>query len=131
MAIVWVYAMVRVDPTLSTLTIESARRRVRGFAAHARVRGAYAAPLRGKNKLCRAHYLHNINKFNYRYRTGWIQSKLRNKMLPATAKKLVMVHMWLRIETMKESGKWEADLLQHTDEDRPDLGADITSLDED
>ena len=38
-------------------------------------------------------------------------------MLPATAKKLVMVHMWLRIETMKESGKWEADLLQHTDED--------------
>ena len=25
MAIVWVYAMVRVDPTLSTLTIESAR----------------------------------------------------------------------------------------------------------
>ena len=42
---------------------------------------------------------------------------MRNKMLPATAKKLVMVHMWLRIETMKESGKWEADLLQHTDED--------------
>ena len=39
---------------------------------------------------------------------GWIQ----NKLLPATAKKLVMVHMWLRIETMKESGKWEADLLQ-------------------
>ena len=33
---------------------------------------------------------------------GWIQSKLRNKMLPATAKKLVMVHMWLRIETMKD-----------------------------
>ena len=31
-------------------------------------------------------------------------------MLPATAKKLVMVHMWLRIETMKESGKWEVDL---------------------
>ena len=24
---------------------------------------------------------------------GWIQSKLRNKMLPATAKKLVMVHI--------------------------------------
>ena len=38
-------------------------------------------------------------------------------MLPATAKKLVMVHMRLRIETMKESGKWEADLLQHTDDD--------------
>jgi hypothetical protein len=37
-------------------------------------------------------------------------------MLPATAKKLVMVHMWLKIETMKESGKWEADLLQHADE---------------
>ena len=48
---------------------------------------------------------------------GWIQSRLRNKMLPATAKKLVMVHMWLKLETMKESGKWEADLLQHTDED--------------
>ena len=39
------------------------------------------------------------------------------KMLPATAKKLVMVHMWLSHETMKESGKWEAGLLQHTDED--------------
>ena len=37
-------------------------------------------------------------------------------MLPATAKKLVMVHMWLKIETMKESRKWEVDLL-HTDED--------------
>jgi hypothetical protein len=49
---------------------------------------------------------------------GWIQNKLWSKMLPATAKKLVMVHiMWLKIETMKESGKWEADLLQHTDED--------------
>ena len=54
----------------------------------------------------------------YRYGTGgWIQSKLRNKMLPATVEKQVMVHMWLRIETMKESGKWEADLLQHTDDD--------------
>ena len=31
-------------------------------------KSAYAAPVRGKNKLCRAHYLHNINKFNYRYR---------------------------------------------------------------
>ena len=48
---------------------------------------------------------------------GWIQNKLRSKMLPATAKKLVMVHMWLKMETMKESGKWEADLLEHTDED--------------
>ena len=38
---------------------------------------------------------------------------MRNKMLPATAKKLVMVHMWLRIETMKESGKWEADVLRN------------------
>ena len=36
---------------------------------------------------------------------------------PGTAKKLVMVHMWLEMETMKESGKWEADLLKHTDED--------------
>ena len=48
---------------------------------------------------------------------GWIQNKLRSKMLPATAKKLVMVHMCLKMETMKESGKWEADLLEHTDED--------------
>ena len=93
--------------------------------SHAR---AYAAPVRGKNKLCRAHYLHNINQFKITG-TGWIQSKLRNKMLPATAKKLVMVHMWLRIETMKESGKWEADLLQHTDEDL--TWEQITSLDED
>ena len=52
-------------------------------------------------------------------------------MLPATAKKLVMVHMWLKLETMKESGKWEADLLQHTDEDLTWPGADYTSLDED
>ena len=36
-------------------------------------------------------------------------------MLPATAKKLVMVHMWLKIETMKKSGKRDADLLEHTD----------------
>ena len=49
-------------------------------------------------------------------------------MLPATAKKLVMVHMWLRIETMKESGKWEADLLQHTDDDL--TWEQITNLDE-
>ena len=60
---------------------------------------------------------------------GWIQSKLRNKMLPATAKKLVMVHMWLKLETMKESGKWEADLLQHTDEDL--TWEQLSSLDED
>ena len=45
------------------------------------------------------------------------------------AKKLVMVHMWLKLETMKESGKWEADLLQHTDEDL--TWEQITSLDED
>ena len=49
-------------------------------------------------------------------------------MLPATAKKLVTVHMWLRIKTMKESGKWEADLLQHTDDDL--TWEQITSLDE-
>ena len=40
------------------------------------------------------------------------------QMLPATAKKLVTVHTWLKIETMNESGKWEADLLEHTDADR-------------
>ena len=60
---------------------------------------------------------------------GWIQNKLRSKMLPATAKKLVMVHMWLKMETMKESGKWEADLLEHTDEDQ--TWEQLTSLDED
>jgi hypothetical protein len=38
-------------------------------------------------------------------------------MLPDIAKKLVMVHKWLKIETMNESGKWEAGLLAHTDED--------------
>ena len=60
---------------------------------------------------------------------GWIQNKLRSKMLPATAKKLVMAHMWLKMETMKESGKWEADLLQHTDEDL--TWEQLTCLDED
>jgi hypothetical protein len=60
---------------------------------------------------------------------GWIQNKLRSKMLPATAKKLVMVHIWLKMETMKESGKWEADLLEHTDEDQ--TWEQLTSLDED
>ena len=49
--------------------------------------------------------------------------------LPATAKKLVMVHMWLKLETMKESVKWEADLLEHTDEDQ--TWEQLTSLDED
>ena len=91
----------------------------------ARTRHPYAAKIN-----CVELITYIINKFNYRYGgTGWIQSKLRNKMLPATAKKLVMVHMWLRIETMKESGKWEADLLQHTDEDL--TWEQITSLDED
>jgi hypothetical protein len=32
---------------------------------------------------------------------------------------------------MKESGKWEADLLQHTDEDRPGSRPVDYSLDED
>ena len=40
-----------------------------------------------------------------------IQNKLRSKMLPATAKKLVMVHMWLKMETMKESGNWATERL--------------------
>ena len=40
----------------------------------------------------------------------------------------VMVHMWLKLETMKGSGKWEADLLQNTDEDL--TWEQITSLDE-
>jgi hypothetical protein len=29
----------------------------------------------------------------------------------------VMVHMWLKIEMVKESGKWEVDLLEHTSTD--------------
>ena len=49
--------------------------------------------------------------------------------LPATTKKLVMVHMWLRIETMTDLGNWEADLQQHTDEDL--TWEQITSLDKD
>ena len=33
------------------------------------------------------------------------------------SKKLVMVHTWLKIETMKESGQCrETDVLEHTDE---------------
>ena len=40
-----------------------------------------------------------------------------------------MENIVLWIETMKESGKWEADLLQHTDEDL--TWEQITSLDED
>ena len=40
-----------------------------------------------------------------------------------------MVHMWLKLETMKESGKWEGDLLQHTDEDL--TWEQLSSLDED
>ena len=36
---------------------------------------------------------------------GWIQSKLRNRLLPENARKIVMSHMWLRLEQMHEEGK--------------------------
>ena len=58
-----------------------------------------------------------------------MRSKCLENGFESAAKKLVMVHMWLKLETMKESGKWEADLLQHTDEDL--TWEQITSLDED
>ena len=48
---------------------------------------------------------------------GWIQSKLRNRLLPENARKTVMAHMWLRLEQMREQGKWEADLLEQQDLD--------------
>ena len=48
---------------------------------------------------------------------GWIQNKLRSKMLPATAKTSDGAHVAEDGRTMKKSGKWEADLLEHTDED--------------
>ena len=35
----------------------------------------------------------------------------------------------MKMETMKKSGKWEADLLEHTDEDQ--TWEQLTSLDED
>ena len=48
---------------------------------------------------------------------GWIQSKLRNRLLPENARKIVMSHMWLRLEQMRERGKWEADMLAQQDQD--------------
>ena len=48
---------------------------------------------------------------------GWIQSKLRNRLLPENARKIVMSHMWLRLEQMREQGKWEADMLAQQDQD--------------
>ena len=48
---------------------------------------------------------------------GWIQSKLRNRLLPENARKIVMSHMWLRLEQMREEGKWEADMLAQQDQD--------------
>ena len=46
-----------------------------------------------------------------------IQSKLRNRLLPENARKIVMSHMWLRLEQMRERGKWEADMLAQQDQD--------------
>ena len=46
-----------------------------------------------------------------------IQSKLRNRLLPENARKIVMSHMWLRLEQMREQGKWEADMLAQQDQD--------------
>ena len=48
---------------------------------------------------------------------GWIQSKLRNRLLPAKARKLVMVHCHLRMLRMQKEGKWEEDLLEWHEED--------------
>ena len=33
-----------------------------------------------------------------------IQSKLRNRLLPENARKIVMSHMWLRLEQMRQVG---------------------------
>ena len=41
---------------------------------------------------------------------GWIQSKLRNRLLPENARKIVMSHMWLRLEQMRQKDNWEADM---------------------
>ena len=48
---------------------------------------------------------------------GWIQSKLRNSLLPENARKIVMSHMWLKLEQMRETDKWEADMLAQQDQD--------------
>ena len=48
---------------------------------------------------------------------GWTQSKLRNRLLPAKARKLVMVHCHLRMLRMQKEGKWEDDLLEWHEED--------------
>ena len=48
---------------------------------------------------------------------GWIQTKLRNRLLPAKARKLVMVHCHLRMLRMQKEGKWEEDLLEWHEED--------------
>ena len=48
---------------------------------------------------------------------GWTQSKLRNRLLPAKARKLVMVHCHLRMLGMQKEGKWEEDLLEWHEED--------------
>ena len=48
---------------------------------------------------------------------GWTQSKLRNRLLPAKARKLVMVHCHLRMLRMQKEGKWEEDLLEWHEED--------------
>ena len=48
---------------------------------------------------------------------GWTQSKLRNRLLPAKARKLVMVHCHLLMLRMQKEGKWEEDLLEWHDED--------------
>ena len=48
---------------------------------------------------------------------GWTQSKLRNRLLPAKARKLVMVHCHLLMLRMQKEGKWEEDLLEWHGED--------------
>ena len=46
-----------------------------------------------------------------------IQSKLRNSLLTENVCKIVMWHMWLKLEQMREKDKWEADMLAQQDQD--------------
>ena len=65
---------------------------------------------------------------------GWIQSKLRSRLLPNRARKLVMVHFALRHEAMRLKGQWDTDLLDWVDDKQlwhPDTDSDTDSGDDD
>ena len=49
---------------------------------------------------------------------GWIQSKLRGKLLPKRGKMLVQVYMALRMRQRAESGMWEPDAFEWVEDDR-------------